>query len=70
MKCFEEHKRQFIFDEIYDKFLEAATNNYSLCVVKILFAKTFNDSNRELLKEKLKRHAIELAQNPYGNYAI
>ena len=59
-----------MFDEIYDKFIELATNNCGLCVIKIIIAKTFKPENRKRLMGKLKANAIELAQNPYGNYAI
>jgi hypothetical protein len=39
-------------------------------VVKLLITKTFKVDNREKLMTKIVKHAIELAQNPYGNYAI
>jgi len=39
-------------------------------VVKIIIAKTFKVENRKRLMGKLVANAIELAQNPYGNYAI
>lgn len=70
IKCFDESKRQFVFDEIYEQFIELATNNCGLCVIKILIAKTFKTENRKKLMGKLIANAIELAQNPYGNYAI
>lgn len=59
-----------MFDEIYEQFIELATNNCGLCVVKILISKTFKTENRKRLMGKLIANAIELAQNPYGNYAI
>lgn len=70
IKCFEESKRQFIFDEIYESFVELSTNNCGLCVIKIIISKTFKQENRQRLMGKLIANAIELAQNPYGNYAI
>ena len=45
-------------------------NNHGLCVVKLLITKTFKVDNRVQLMTKIVKHAIELAQNPYGNYAI
>ena len=45
-------------------------NNHGLCVVKLVVAKTTLQENRVRLMQKLVAHAIELAQNPYGNYAI
>ena len=59
-----------MFDEIYEKFIELSTNNCGLCVVKILVAKTVKQENRKKLMGKLIANAIELAQNPYGNYAL
>jgi uncharacterized protein with ATP-grasp and redox domains len=59
-----------VFDEIYERFIELATNNCGLCVVKIIISKTFKVENRKRLMSKLIANAIELAQNPYGNYAI
>jgi RNA-binding protein YlmH len=50
-----------VFDEIYDKFIELATNNCGLCVVKIIIAKTFKYENRKKLMGKLIQNAIELA---------
>lgn len=61
IKCFEEGKRQFVFDEIFDRFIELATNNCGLCVVKIIIAKTFKIENRKRLMTKLIANAIELA---------
>lgn len=59
-----------MFDEIFERFVELASNNCGLCVVKIIVAKTFKTENRQRLMKKLVVHAIELAQNPYGNYAL
>jgi len=61
IKSFQEDKRQFVFEEIYDQFIELSTNNCGLCVIKVIIAKTRNQSNREKLMEKLVLNAIELA---------
>lgn len=37
---FEESKRQFIFDEIYDLFIDLCVNSNGLCVVKKLVQHT------------------------------
>jgi len=50
-----------VFDEIYDRFIELATNNCGLCVVKIIVQKTVKKENRKRLMGKLKVNAIELA---------
>lgn len=70
IKCFDESKRQFVFDEIYEHFISLAVNNCGLCVIKILVAKTYRLENRKKLVGLLIENAIELAQNPYGNYTI
>jgi Pumilio-family RNA binding repeat len=59
-----------VFDEVYDRFIELSMNNHGLCVVKLLISKMHDPKNREKLMTKIVKHAIELAQNPYGNYAI
>jgi hypothetical protein len=50
-----------VFDEIYDKFIELATNNCGLCVIKLIISKTVKYENRKRLMGKLKLNAIELA---------
>ena len=50
-----------MFDEIYDKFIELATNNCGLCVIKLIISKTVKYENRKRLMGKLKLNAIELA---------
>jgi hypothetical protein len=50
--------------------VELSKNNCGLCVIKILVAKTYKVENRKRLMVKLIHNAIELAQDPYGNYAI
>ena len=61
IKCFDESKRQFVLDEILDHFIELATNNCGLCVIKILIAKTYKAENRKALMVILVANAIELA---------
>lgn len=53
IKCFEESKRQFVFDEIFEQFIELSKNNCGLCVIKILVAKTYKLENRKRLMVKL-----------------
>ena len=36
LSCFEEQKRAFIFEEVFDDFIELAKNNNGLCVIKKL----------------------------------
>lgn len=43
--CFDETKRQFVFEEIMDKFLEVSTNSNGLCVIKKLISNTSLPNN-------------------------
>lgn len=61
IKCFEESKRQFVFDEILERFVDLATNNCGLCVIKLIIAKTTLIDNRRKLMAKLVENAIALA---------
>lgn len=42
LSSFLESRREFIFEEIYDKFLDLSMNNNGLCVVKKLVQFTTN----------------------------
>lgn len=50
--------------------MELATNNNGLCVIKklIFWCQGTEQGNR--LREKIAENAIELVQNPFGNYAV
>lgn len=61
IKCFDEPKRQFVFEEINERFIELSMNNHGLCVVKLIVAKTSIHENRVRLMEKIVANAIELA---------
>lgn len=70
INCFSESNRQFVFDEIKDSFLKISKTSHGLCVIKKLVANTKNAENRVSLVYYISENAIELAQDPYGNYAI
>jgi len=67
---FAESKWEFVFDEIYENFIELAMHNHGLCVVKKLVQYTKDQGRRAMLMEKLSENAVSLVQNPYGNYAV
>ena len=67
---FTEINRQYVFNEIQDAFLYVSKNSHGLCVIKKLVANTSNTNNRESLVEFISQNAIELIQDPYGNYAV
>mmetsp|Transcript_161245 Transcript_161245/g.297199 ORF Transcript_161245/g.297199 Transcript_161245/m.297199 type:complete len:1093 (+) Transcript_161245:123-3401(+) len=60
-----------IYIPVVDKMVEVAHHPYGLCVLKkcISQAKT-PGTHQDLLLDQLARHALDLVQSPYGNYAI
>ncbi len=70
IQFFPEDRRQFLFDECLGSFYDICTNNYGLCVIKILLQKTTIEANRRGVVREFMARSIELAQDPYGNYAI
>lgn len=70
MASFQEQKRAFIFDEVFDQFIDLAKNTNGLCVVKKLVQYTKNKEQTEMLMKKIQENAIDLVQDPFGNYAI
>ena len=51
-----------------EQLLEVANHPYGLCVLKKCISEA--KKHQELLLKKLSRHAMELVQSPYGNFAI
>ncbi|CAJ1432696.1 unnamed protein product, partial [Effrenium voratum] len=71
LKCFYPSVTDWIFCAITDRMVEVAHHPYGLCVLKkcISQAKECPEKQEVLLKQ-LARHALDLVQGPYGNYAI
>lgn len=67
---FTEANRQFVFDEIKEDFLSVSKTSHGLCVIKKLVANTTFQVNRDSMVEFISQNAIELIQDPYGNYAV
>jgi hypothetical protein len=67
---FTEENRQFAFEEIKEAFLSISKTSHGLWVIKKLVANTTYVDNREALVEFVSENAIELVQDPYGNYAV
>jgi len=67
---FTEINRQYIFNEIQEAFLSISKNSHGLWVIKKLVSNTSNLANRESLVDFISQNAIELIQDPYGNYAV
>lgn len=64
-------RRHFIVLEALDKFTELASDANGLCLIKKLLPLTRSDPKLAAsVMNKITKSSIELAQNPYGNYAI
>ena len=70
ISCLSEDYRQFVFDEVVDGFKTVSKTSHGLCVIKRLIANTQKLENRQKLIDYISEKAIELAQDPYGNYVI
>lgn len=70
MTSFIESKRQFIFDEVFEHFIELAKNTNGLCVIKKLVQILKDETQQAHLMQIIADNAIDLVQDPYGNYAI
>jgi hypothetical protein len=60
LSSFEESRRQFVFDEVYDHFIELAINTNGLCVIKKLVQYTINREQATKLMIKVSENVIEL----------
>lgn len=71
MLTFSPTQRIFIIQEALEKFTELSNDANGLCLIKKLLPICRNDAKLvgEVM-EKMTKSSIELAQNPYGNYAI
>lgn len=55
---------------IIDNFKIIASNQNSLCLAKSILKIEYKKSLFKKLKYELKRNAVDLAMDPYGNYAV
>ncbi len=55
---------------MFDQFIDLAKNTNGLCVVKKLVQFTKSPEQTDMLMNKIYVHAIDLVQDPFGNYAI
>lgn len=56
--------------EIKEKIYDLSINKNSLCVVKIIISGTKDLKHQEIILEKINKNIIDLACDPFGNYAI
>eukprot|EP00931_Biecheleriopsis_adriatica_P039321 TRINITY_DN22489_c0_g1_i1.p1 TRINITY_DN22489_c0_g1~~TRINITY_DN22489_c0_g1_i1.p1 ORF type:complete len:983 (+),score=209.48 TRINITY_DN22489_c0_g1_i1:122-3070(+) len=61
----------WIYVAVNDRMIEVAHHPYGLCVLKKCISQAKQAGrHREMLLRELARHAMDLVQSPYGNYAI
>ena len=62
----------YILNFISDNFLFLSNNSNGLCIVKktITLEYKYKGERFNKMKNNLKQKALELIQNPYGNYAL
>ena len=64
-------RRVFVIQEALEKFKELSNDANGLCLIKKLLSICRSDPKLVTVAiEKMTKFSIELAQNPYGNYAI
>ncbi|CAE8585267.1 unnamed protein product [Polarella glacialis] len=69
--CFMPVVSELIFVAVIERMVEVAHHPYGLCVLKKCISQaTVPGRHHEMLLSQLTRHALDLVQSPYGNYAI
>jgi HEPN domain-containing protein len=64
------HNKYFIIAPIVEHILEVSSDKLGLCVVKLCITHANTPLLRYLIKDALVKHALELIQDSFGNYAI
>jgi hypothetical protein len=57
---FSEAKRAFIFEEVYDQFIDLAKDTNGLCVVKKMVQLSKSPEQIEILMKKIQENAVDL----------
>jgi Pumilio-family RNA binding repeat len=60
ISSFDAEKRNFVFEEVFEHFLDLAMNTNGLCVIKKLVTCTNNSEQGQRLMEKISENVIEL----------
>eukprot|EP00742_Colponemidia_sp_Colp-10_P000746 GILJ01000810.1.p1 GENE.GILJ01000810.1~~GILJ01000810.1.p1 ORF type:complete len:1060 (+),score=180.51 GILJ01000810.1:230-3409(+) len=68
--CLRESSCYFIFEPVLDNMLDIGHSAHGLCVIKRCITQIHNKDLKAAFIEQLTKHALELVQSPYGNYAI
>jgi len=72
LNVFTSERKQFIIEEVLDKFIELSNNVNGVCVAKkvIPLCLVKNSKYQQRILEIISKSSLELIQNPYGNYAL
>jgi hypothetical protein len=68
--CLKEENIDFIFDPIYENFIDLSMDQNGLCVIKKIISKIQGHEKRLKIGDKLSENVVQLVQSPYGNYAV
>jgi hypothetical protein len=69
LKQFKAEDNQFIYDAVADKCFEVASHKHGCCVFqRCVDAATYEQQKQ--MTSIIKRYALELVQDPYGNYVV
>lgn len=67
---FNENELDSIMVDVVDNFMNLVNHMKGLCVVKKVIQKTKKEKFMLRVIELIEENALNLVQNPYGNYAI
>lgn len=70
LACFEDEYIMFIYSYIFENFLIIANNNNGICVIKKILTFTHKKNLHENLKNLVKKNALDLIHQSYGNFVI
>lgn len=70
VSCLNEEDRQDINKLILNNFQKLVFDSNGICVIKKFINGNENFEIRRMVIEKLKQNALEIVQNPFGNYII
>ena len=67
---FNEEEVDSIISEVIEQFMPLSNHMKGLCVIKKVIQKTTNQEKIRTILDIITENAMNLVQNPYGNYAI
>lgn len=67
---FEEEYIKFIYDFIITNFIDLATNNNGICIIKKILTFTHKKKLHQKIKNIVKENTLQLILHPYANFVI